>query len=510
MSTNGVTFYNGISVSGLVRTANGTSIGIVTTMPSASAKLSGASVLYMGTDGTYQSGTIYECTGSGSSWAWTAKAKTLDPDVSVATQGQIDTLTTAVNGAIQQGGTLTKPLKVTGGDQVTAGKIILDQANKGQITDTSTATLLGFTGADTLVVGSSSYNTALRGKQARPTWNGNDLALKSDVPTSYVPSTRTVNGKALSSNITLTASDVGALASNGTAAKATADADGNNIASTYATKSDVTAIPKFNVAVMTALPSSNISTSTIYLIKDTNSGTNNVYTEYLYVNNKWEIIGTTMTDLTNYSKKADTIKALSISGKTITYTKGDGTSDTLTTEDNSVNQVKSTSTSACPVLINGNGNSNVNGQVYYNSAVTVQPSTGTLTATKFKGALEGEATSAASATKATQDADGHTISSTYLKKTDAASTYAKAISKSSVSISASGWSSNTTMSGFKYRASIAISGCTADHVPVVTFDNTQAVSGNYCPVAETYAGGVYIWSKVNTAITVPSVIVVKP
>lgn len=710
------TLYSDVAIRGIVEMSNGTSIGVVDTMPSASAKLSGASVLYMGTDGTnYHTNTVYECTGSGSSWTWTAKAKLLDPDISVATQGQIDTLTSTVNsklgktekassagtadkatgdgagnniantyatknelttglagklsttgkaksaetadsatkatqdgsgniisstylttssaestyakkaeiasalkymgskakysdlpstgntkgdvwnvvaangntpagtnyawdgsawdplggtvdlssyqtkkvetasralitngdgniavsdvtstelgyldgvtsaiqtqinavkttadGAIQQGGTLSKPLKVTGGDQATAGKIMLDQAHQGQITDTSTATLLGFTGADTLAVGSSSYNTALRGKQARPTWNGNDLALKSDVPTSYVPSTRTVNGKALSSNITLTASDVGALASNGTAAKATADADGNNIASTYATKSDVTAIPKFNVAVMTALPSSNISTSTIYLIKDTNSGTNNVYTEYLYVLNKWEIIGTTMTDLTNYSKKADTIKALSISGKTITYTKGDGTFDTLTTEDNRVNQVRSTSTSACPVLINGNGNSNVNGQVYYNSAVTVQPSTGTLTATKFKGALEGEATSATSATKATQDADGNTISSTYLKKTDAASTYAKAISKSSVSISASGWSSNTTMSGFKYRASIAISGCTADHVPVVTFDNTQAVSGNYCPVAETYAGGVYIWSKVNTAITVPSVIVVKP
>ncbi len=88
---------------------------------------------------------------------------------------------TKADNAIPQGGTLSKPLKVTGGDQATAGKIILDQSNKGQITDTSTATLLGFTGADTLAVGSSSYNIALRGKQTRPTWNGSDLALKSDV-----------------------------------------------------------------------------------------------------------------------------------------------------------------------------------------------------------------------------------------------------------------------------------------------------------------------------------------
>ena len=55
----------------------------------------------------------------------------------------------------------------------------------------------------------------------------------------YVPTSRTVNGKALSSNITLAASDVGALASGGTAVKATADANGNNIANTYETKTNV-------------------------------------------------------------------------------------------------------------------------------------------------------------------------------------------------------------------------------------------------------------------------------
>lgn len=57
---------------------------------------------------------------------------------------------------------------------------------------------------------------------------------------SAVPTTRTVNGKALSSDISLTASDVGALATNGTAAKATADASGNVITDTYATKSALT------------------------------------------------------------------------------------------------------------------------------------------------------------------------------------------------------------------------------------------------------------------------------
>ena len=64
--------------------------------------------------------------------------------------------------------------------------------------------------------------------------------------TNYVPATRTVNGKALSTNISLSAADVGALASNGTAAKATADADGNTISTTYLKWSDAISYEEMN------------------------------------------------------------------------------------------------------------------------------------------------------------------------------------------------------------------------------------------------------------------------
>ena len=57
--------------------------------------------------------------------------------------------------------------------------------------------------------------------------------------TDYVPSSRTINNKSLAENISLTASDIGALSLTGTAAKATADAEGNEISSTYAKLSDV-------------------------------------------------------------------------------------------------------------------------------------------------------------------------------------------------------------------------------------------------------------------------------
>ena len=102
---------------------------------------------------------------------------------------------------------------------------------------------------------------------------------------------------------TLTASDVGALASDGTATKATADASGNVITTTYATKSEVSAIPKFKIEVVSSLPVTGES-ATVYLVT-TGSQTNNLYTEYIYVNNIWEKLGEQSVDLTDYALKSD-------------------------------------------------------------------------------------------------------------------------------------------------------------------------------------------------------------
>ena len=66
--------------------------------------------------------------------------------------------------------------------------------------------------------------------------------------------------------------------------------------------------------------------------------------------------------------------------------------------------------------------------------------------------------------------------------------------------------STPTYTDFPYRGSISISGVTANMIPEVTFSPTEALSGNYAPIAQTYAGGVYIYSKVNTSITVPTII----
>lgn len=64
-----------------------------------------------------------------------------------------------------------------------------------------------------------------------------------------------------------------------------------------ATMSDITTalsgIGSFSFEIVQSLPQSNISTSKIYLVAKQTSGTNQVYTEYAYVNNAWEIIGDT-------------------------------------------------------------------------------------------------------------------------------------------------------------------------------------------------------------------------
>lgn len=61
----------------------------------------------------------------------------------------------------------------------------------------------------------------------------------------------------------------------------------------------ITAIPKFKIQVVTTLPASNISETTVYLVSNSGSGTN-IYDEYIYTNNAWEKLGTQNIDLSGY------------------------------------------------------------------------------------------------------------------------------------------------------------------------------------------------------------------
>lgn len=66
-------------------------------------------------------------------------------------------------------------------------------------------------------------------------------------------------------------------------------------------------ISTLNILVVDELPTSDISTTTIYFMPNGKTG-NNVYNEYIYVSNKWELIGTTEIDLSNYYTKSEVDK----------------------------------------------------------------------------------------------------------------------------------------------------------------------------------------------------------
>lgn len=79
-------------------------------------------------------------------------------------------------------------------------------------------------------------------------------------------------------------------------------------------------------------------------------------------------------------------------------------------------------------------------------------------------------------------------------------------------VSATTWESNTSVSGYTYRCAIGLSGVNANMYAEVIFDAEEALSGNYAPICQTYgqtSGGVYIYAKVNTSITIPTIVIMK-
>lgn len=236
---------NSLDVSTRAETsAQGVLVGTVTSMPAASNYNVGCTVLYMGASGTYDTGCFYTCTQSGAGYTW-EKAELVSQDLEV--------------------GTGNRALVSDASGRVTASGI--------------STTQLGY-----LSGVSSDIQAQLNGK---------------------VPTGRTINGHALTGDVTLKISDL--------------ENDSGFITSTvsnlsnYYTKaqtymrteidSRLDAINSMNVSVVSALPQTGDS-HTIYLVPKSASGSD-AHQEYLYVNGSWELIGDTSVDLSNYYTKAE-------------------------------------------------------------------------------------------------------------------------------------------------------------------------------------------------------------
>ena len=62
----------------------------------------------------------------------------------------------------------------------------------------------------------------------------------------------------------------------------------------------------FTPEVVESLPTENIKINIIYMLPAQTSEAENIYEEWMYINNKWEMIGSTSVDLSNYYTKDET------------------------------------------------------------------------------------------------------------------------------------------------------------------------------------------------------------
>ena len=83
--------------------------------------------------------------------------------------------------------------------------------------------------------------------------------------------------------------------------------------------------------------------------------------------------------------------------------------------------------------------------------------------------------------------------------------YSYKIENKSVSV----WVASTKYTDFAYESKIIIANLSEDDFVNVVFGVNEAVSGNYAPAIEQYAGYILVFSKVNTAITIPTISVTK-
>ena len=76
-------------------------------------------------------------------------------------------------------------------------------------------------------------------------------------------------------------------------------------------------------------------------------------------------------------------------------------------------------------------------------------------------------------------------------------------------IATSAWASDATYADYPYRASFTLPTITALSFVEIVFSPADATSGNFAPVCDTYAGGVYLYAKAvpDAAITIPTIIV---
>ena len=104
--------------------------------------------------------------------------------------------------------------------------------------------------------------------------------------------------------------------------------------------------------IVQSLPTQDISTTTIYMIRNTTTSGDNIYDEYMYINNLWELIGTSATDFSNYYTKTeiDTLLSNKANDSDVVHKSGNETINGYKTFSNDLNVYNSDSTAYASYL----------------------------------------------------------------------------------------------------------------------------------------------------------------
>ena len=285
----------------------GNFLGSQSEMPAPSVYNVGCTVYYTGVAGTYNPGQFYTCVQDGATYKWEA-ANVISTGFR---QGTADRalMTDASGYAVASGVTATELGYlggVTGGIQGQLnGKVPVSRKINGKTLENDITLGYADVGAAP-VAGTLDVNRALQSNGSGEVTVSNVTAVELSYLSGATSAIQTqLNGKADVDDIPTLLSEL--TNDTGFITKAVSDLANYYVKGDTYTKEEVnnlvSSIPKFSIQVVQSLPSSNISTTTIYLTPS-GGAAGNVYNEFIYVNNAWEQIGSTAVDLSDYYDKA--------------------------------------------------------------------------------------------------------------------------------------------------------------------------------------------------------------
>lgn len=145
-----------------------------------------------------------------------------------------------------------------------------------------------------------------------------EIADRIEGKLNYVPPTRKIANETLENDITvaqlvnsMTADSEGLLKAYIVAQIVNDSTVKNKADKTYVDEL-ISSLTLLDVKKVDVLPTTDISTSTIYMVPRKASTKDNVYDEYMYVNNSWEHFGTTDIELSEYLKKTRKIAGMEL------------------------------------------------------------------------------------------------------------------------------------------------------------------------------------------------------